>query len=906
MPLTPGSRVGVYEIIAPIGAGGMGEVYRARDARLNRDVAIKILPPLFAEDPERLARFEREAQVLASLNHPNIAQIYGIAEAPADNARPGEVERPALVMELVEGDDLAVHIARGPLPLNDAIQIARQIADALDCAHELGIVHRDLKPANIKIRTDGTVKVLDFGLAKLAEPPSGFSSSALLSPTLTSPATQLGVILGTAAYMAPEQARGKPVDKRADVWGFGVVLYEMLTGRRAFEGSEVSDTLAFILTKDPDWSALPAGTPPAVRRLLSRCLQKERKQRLADMSDARLELEEALGPVPADQAPAASPVVSRSRWFVPAIAAAIVAALVVGGVAALKLFRPVPPPPPVVRFSVPLAEGVEFSNPGRHVVAVSPDGQRIVFVANRQLYLREVNSTRAEAIPGSGATGSAVGPVFSPDGQSIVYYSDGALRRIGVGGGSPSTLATLQNPFGVNWSGDTLLVAQGPAGIARIPADGGNLETIIKVGAGEIAQGPQMLPGAEWIIFTLASGQHETRWDKAKIVAHSVRSGERRVLIDGGGDVRYASTGHLLYAVSGVVFAVPFDAATMTLKGAARPVLEGVRRTGLTGASHFAVSPNGTLVYVEGGALTGPSERRLGFLDRAGKVTEIPLPPGGYETPRVSPDGTRLAVTMSSDTDADIWIYDLAGTSAIRRLTFGGKNRYPLWSPDGRQIVFQSDREGDLALYLQSADISGAASRLTKADVGTAHAPTSWSSDGQWVAMWITSTAAASSISIVSLKDRTVRPFHTPAATDPIRAGSGEFSPDGKWLAYHGIISSNNVHIYVEPFPATGARYQIHPGVHPAWSADGRELVISPFGPGFLQFSIVTDPRFTFSRTGEVRREGVTGGWAGAVRNYDVTRDGKRLLVVLRGATPPVESREIQVVLNWFAELKTK
>ena len=894
MPLIPGSRVGVYEILGAIGAGGMGEVYRARDARLNRDVAIKILPTLFADDPERLARFEREAQVLAALNHPNIAQIYGLEEAETSRA---------LVMEFVEGDDLAVHIARGALPLNEAIAIARQIADALDCAHEQGIVHRDLKPANVKVRSDGTVKVLDFGLAKLADPTSGSSSSALLSPTITSPATQLGIILGTAAYMAPEQARGRTVDKRADVWGFGVVLYEMLTGRRAFEGSEISDTLAFILTKEPDWTALPAETPPAVRRLLSRCLHKERKQRLADMSDARLELEEALLPVPAQRDP---PLSGRSRWFLPGIAAAILAALVVGGVAALKLLQPEAPSPPVVRFSVPLPEGVEFTNPGRHVLAISPDGRRIVFVANRQLYLRDLNSTRAEPIPGSGREGSAVGPVFSPDGHSIAYYSEGALRRIRITGGTATTLATMQNPHGMHWSDGTLLVGQGSAGIARIPADGGKLETIVKVAAGEFAQGPQLLPDSEWIIFALGSGTQDVRWDKAKIVAHSLKSGERRVLIDGGGDVRYVNTGHLVYAEGGVVSAVPFDAATMTRKGPPKPVLEGVRRTIVTGASQFAVSDNGTLAYVEGAAITGTSERRLGFFDRAGKLTELPLPPGGYATPRISPDGSRLAVAVATETESNIWIYDLAGTSAIRRLTFGGKNRTPLWSPDGRQIVFQSDREGDPGLYLQNADTSGAASRLTKADADTTHAPTSWSPDGQTIALWISSPAPSSSIGLLSMKDKTVRPFHRPDSGETIRAASGEFSPDGRWLAYHGTIASNSIQVYVEPFPANGERYQIHPGVHPAWSAEGRELFTNPFGPRYALFRIVTHPRFAFSRVAELRREGTVGNGPEVVRNFDVTADGKRVLVVLGGVTPSVESREIQVVLNWFEELKAK
>jgi eukaryotic-like serine/threonine-protein kinase len=555
MRLNPGARLGPYELIGPLGAGGMGEVYRARDARLNRDVAIKILPPLFAADPERIARFDREAQVLGSLNHPNIAHIYGIEDAHAASAPTAEGERSAgwpaksdtqlraLVMELVEGEDLSERIARGPLPLGDALAIARQIAEALSCAHEHGIVHRDLKPANVKVREDGTVKVLDFGLARLVEPSSGSSPSAALSPTITSPATQLGVILGTAAYMAPEQARGKPVDKRADIWTFGVVLYEMLTGRRAFEGSEVSDTLAFILTKDPDWAALPAETAAPIRRLLRRCLQKDPRQRLADMSDARLELDEAASPLDSARA---GPLIKRSRWLVPAMAAGIVVAALLGGVAAWSLLRPsAAPSSPLASFSIPLPEGAEFTNAGRHVVAISQDGRRIVYVANRQLYVREIGSVGVTPIAGSETAGAVVGPAFSPDGEQVVYYSEGALRRIAVAGGTPMPVAATGSPLGVHWAADGIFVGLGAGGIGRIPVEGGKLVTIATVGPDESAQGQQLLPGGDVIIFTIATGVLETRWDKARIVAHSLRSGERKVLIEGGSDARYVPTGHL-------------------------------------------------------------------------------------------------------------------------------------------------------------------------------------------------------------------------------------------------------------------------------------------------------------------------------------------------------------------------
>ena len=546
----------------------MGEVFRGRDTRLNRDVAIKILPPLFADDPERLARFEREAQILASLNHPNIAHIYGIEESSG---------RKALVIELVDGDDLSVRIARdGAMPLAESLAIARQIADALACAHEQNVIHRDLKPANVKVREDGTVKVLDFGLAKLADPSPTVASSPVLSPTITSPATQLGVILGTAAYMAPEQARGKAVDKRADVWAFALVLYEMLTGKRAFEGSEISDTLAFVLTKDPDWSALPGDTPAGIRRLLRRCLHKERNQRLADMSDARLELDEALAPIESDRTSMAPAAPSRSRWAVAAVAAAILAAGALGaGVAWSFLSRPAPAPP-VVRFTVPLPDGTEFTNAGRHLLTISPDGSRIVFVANQQLYLRSAGSTTPQPIAGSGTTGPVIGPVFSPDGEHLAYYSSAALRRISVAGGLPVTLALIaRNPFGINWTTAGIFVSNGSEGIVRIPADGGQPQTVVEGSQDSILQGPQLLPGGEWLMFTVAGTRTPNRWASARIVAQSLKSGERRVLIEGGTDARYVTTGHLLYALGGVVFGAPFDLEGIKVSGPARPVIEG-------------------------------------------------------------------------------------------------------------------------------------------------------------------------------------------------------------------------------------------------------------------------------------------------------------------------------------------
>ena len=892
-----GQTLGSYQILNKIGEGGMGQVYQARDLRLNRDVAIKILPPLFADDPERLGRFEREAQVLAALNHPNIAHIYGIE----DNAG-----HKGLVMELVPGDDLSVLIARtGALPLSQTIAIARQIADALDCAHEQGIVHRDLKPANIKVRDDGTVKVLDFGLAKLAEPLSGISSSTVLSPVITSPATQLGVILGTAAYMAPEQARGKPVDKRADVWAFGLVLYEMLTGKRAFDGSEISDTMAAILLKDPDWSALPADTPPALSRLLRRCVHKERKQRLADMSDARLELEEALAPA-APAAPAVVPAPEkRSRWPIAGAAAAGALAVAIMGAAALWMFRPTPPAAGVTRFTVTLPEGVEFTNAGRRVVAISPDGRKIVFVANRQLYLRSAEDPTPKPITGSATTGAVVGPEFSPDGQHVAYFSEGALRKIAVAGGTPMTLAEVSGPYGMHWVEGMIYMGGGRAGILRVAAGGGKPETVAKVeGVNALAQGPRLLPGGEWIIFTIVQGGGDDRWDKAQIVAQSLRSNERKVLIEGGADVRYSESGHLLYSVSGVVYAVPFNAKTAIVTGTARPAIEGVSRGFASGAAQFATSSTGTLVHVPGPTSASAARRMLGFLDRSGAATPLKLPEGGYDTPRVSPDGTRVAVANGTD-EWSIWIYDLSGATAIRRLTFGGNSRLPVWSPDGRQIIFQSDREGDRGLWVQSADVSGSATRVTKAGSDQSHGPTSWSPDGQHVAFSLNEPGTGS-VQILSMKNGTVKPFHDRAAGSRfVRTAAAAFSPDGHWLAYSGDVQSTVSQVFVEPFPANGTRYQIGDAGQPVWSRTGRELFVTS-GPNFVSYAIQTEPRFSFSvgPTIPTRPVQVTG--PAFSRNYDPMPDGKRLLAVLRPVGTDGTPRDIVVTLNWFEELKGK
>ena len=523
-------------------------MYRARDTKLDRDVALKVLPQAFTDDPDRLARFEREAKVLASLNHPNIGHIYGLEETEGQKA---------LVLELVEGPTLADRIKQGPIPVDEALPIAKQIAEALEAAHEQGVIHRDLKPANIKVRDDGMVKVLDFGLAKAFEPEAG-SVSASMSPTisLTAAATQMGMVIGTAAYMAPEQAGGKVADRRADVWAFGVVLYEMLTGTRPFAGDDVSKTLAHVIAIDPDWNTLPKDVPPVLGTFLRGCLEKNPKQRVQAIGDVRLAIEGAFE-TPAISAPGPVPAAQLQIWQRPVpLALAALALLAIGGFGVWSLTRPIAAPPAqLARFVIPLAADQSFSNAGRRQVTLSPDGDYVVYNANGRLWLRPIDQLEATAIPG---TVGGRPPFFSPDGQWLGFWAGGELKRVATSGGAPVTLCAAELPWGASWcTDDMILYGQGPNGIWRVPGTGGTPEQVIAVEEGEQAHGPQMLLGGEWVLFTFLAAS--ASWDEAQIVVQSLVTNERIVLIEGGRDARYLPTGHLVYALNEVLLAVPFD-----------------------------------------------------------------------------------------------------------------------------------------------------------------------------------------------------------------------------------------------------------------------------------------------------------------------------------------------------------
>ena len=567
MSLAPGARIGAYEIVALLGAGGMGEVYRARDTRLKREVAIKILPEAFARDSDRLARFQREAELLATLNHPNVGAVYGLEQA--DDAR-------AIVLELIEGETLADRIHRGPIPVESALQIARQIAEALEAAHERGVVHRDLKPVNIEITPDDKVKVLDFGLAKAME--TAPAADLTHSPTLSMMATQAGVILGTAAYMSPEQAKGSPADQRSDIFAFGTVLYEMLSGRQPFHGDTAPEILASVLVRDADLNSLPKDLNPRIAELIQRCLEKNPKKRWQAIGDVRSEIER-IAPVARSTAivPIAPP---RALWKrALSVSAAATAGAIVAGVAVWYL-KPAAPLP-VARFSFALPVGQEFTNTGRQVIAISRDGSQLVYVANRQLYLRSLTDLEAKPIVGSEISQGILNPVFSPDGRSLAFFSlaDATVKRIAVSGGAAVTICQAEAPFGMTWDADHILIGQGAKGILRVAASGGKPEILVPAKPNEILHGPQMLPDGQSLLFTSGAGDSPDRWNTSQIVIQSLKSGERKTVVEGGSDARYTPTGHLVYTLGNVMLAVRFDLKKLSVIGSAAPVIPVVQRS---------------------------------------------------------------------------------------------------------------------------------------------------------------------------------------------------------------------------------------------------------------------------------------------------------------------------------------
>ena len=905
MTLQLGARLGPYEIQSAIGAGGMGEVYRATDTNLKRAVAIKVLPESIAEDRERLARFQREAEVLASLNHPNIAAIYGLERSDGVTA---------LVMELVEGPTLADRIAQGAIPLDEALPIARQIAEALEAAHEQGIIHRDLKPANVKVRPDGIVKVLDFGLAKALEPVSTGSTDATASPTITSPAmmTRIGMILGTAAYMSPEQAKGRAADKRSDVWGFGCVLYEMVTGRRAFDGDDISDTLAAVLRGEPDWTALPANVSPAIVALLRACLDKDRRRRIGDLSTARFIIDHG------GYAAAAVAVPSASRTRRAVSTAAVVAAAAIAAYATRTLTTVSTPLLPLARFTIALSSGDRFSNTGVRVVALSADGSRLAYTANQRLYVRRMDQLEATPIRGTEGAPAAAGrgPFFSPDGRWIGFWQDGHLKKVSMTGGAPLVLCTAENPWGVSWTSDnTILYTQseqgagkGAAGIWRVSSEGGKPEHFVKVEAAEVAQGPQMLPGGRAILFTLA---RFGEWDTAQIVVQSLESGRRQVVVERGADVRYVPTGHLVYALGGTLLAVPFDVTRLAVTGAAVPLVEDVAQQGPT--AHFTISSHGALVYVPRDAVGGPrGQRTLVWVDRQGHEDPIKAPRRVYYHPRLSPEGTRVALEVR-DQENDIWIWDLA-RETLTRLTFGPTfEQYGVWTPDGRTVIFSSSELGGpntpRSLFRRPSDGTGTVEQLTQGAV--AQFPSTVTPDGTALIFRQQTPQKPGTPPGMDLVLLPLEGEHRPRPLlqTPFDELNAEVSRDGHWLAYESNESGRD-EIYVRPFPnVDGGKWQVstNGGTEPLWARNGQELFYESMGalmrvPLTMGSTLeVGTPRKLFDGPYLFRAPGL-----GVGRMYDVSADGQRFLMIKEssGADERPPSPRMILVQNWFEELK--
>ena len=869
----------------------MGQVYQATDTKLNRQVALKILPEAFASDPDRLARFQREAQVLASLNHPNIAAIHGLEESEGTKA---------LVLELVAGPTLADRIKQGPIPIDEALPIAKQIAEALEAAHEAGVIHRDLKPANIKVKDDGTVKVLDFGLAKALD--TAPESDPSQSPTLTAAATQMGVIMGTAAYMSPEQARGKTVDRRADIWSFGAVLFEMLSGRRPFEGRDVSEVLAAVIQSAPDWDTLPGDTPPHLNILVRRCLEKEPRQRMQAVGDVRLAIEGGFGTADLTLS-AKSAFAQLSVWQrpVPALLAAVLL-VALGGMAARSLTGPVPGQ--VTRTSIVLPQTQQRTGIGARGVAVSPTGTNVVYVANDQLYLRALDELAAEPLAGSQGSRPST-PFFSADGESVGFYSgqDNTLKKVALSGGAAVTLAQTGIVFGASWGLDnTIVFGERGRGVLQVSGQGGTPDLLVSVQSPALAHRPQMLPGDEAVLYTLSPGQGQ--WDAAQIVVEQVATGERIVVVEGGSDARYLPTGHLVYAVGGTLLAAPFDLDRLEVTGGAVPLVEGVNRATQTGAVDADIARTGTLVYLPSGS-SGGSARTLVWVDRSGTEETLAAPPRGYVYPRVSPDGTRVALEVREE-ENDIWVWDLRRES-ITRLTFAaGDDQYPVWTPDSRRVVFRSSRDGTVNIYWRAADGTGTVERLTSSP--NRQSPHTFSPDGAHLVFREDSPNTGIDLQVLTLDDaRRVEPLIVTGFND----FNAEVLPDGRWLAYQSDASGQN-EIYVQPFPDVDAgRWQISTtgGSRPLWGPNGRELFYLA-SAGVMAVMIETGTGFEAGPPMLVV-EGAylgTSGEGGSGRTYDIAPNGERFLMIKQGASANREGpfaglTQIHVVQNWHQEL---
>jgi serine/threonine-protein kinase len=887
--LNPGTRLGPYEVVAKLGAGGMGEVYRARDTKLGREVAVKVLPVDLVADEDRVARFEREARALAALNHPNIATLFGMEHADGQHL---------LVMELVEGPTLAERID-GPMPIDQALPIASQIVLALEAAHEKGIIHRDLKPANIKVTDDGVVKVLDFGLAKAiqGDGSSGEDPSPSNSPTLTARATQMGMILGTAAYMAPEQAKGRPVDRRADIWAFGVVLYEMLTGRRAFEGDDVSDVMAAVLKLDVDWSALPPGTPAPIRALLRRCLEKDRKERTPDIANARFAIREVLSaPAAADAVPARS-APHEPIWRQPAVWIGAAVLTLVVGTATWWVAQPVPAAaPPVGRFTFAWPAGTSPANRTNRVLAISPPGTHVTFEANNQIWLRRLNDLEPTLL--TPLETAARAPFFSPDGSEVGFVADGQVKRVALAGGTPVVVGgpVPLRPYGVSWGHDGFIYLGMAGAVSRLPATGGPPEAVITLEEGEVSDGPQLLPGGEWLLFSTKSAT-ET-WDQSRIVVESLETHERRVLTTGGHAARMTAAGQLMYVSGSTLFGQVFDPLTFTPRGGPVSLVDDVRtsRGAITGDAYYDISSRGDLVYVAGAASNEQS--RLAWVDRDGGDSLLPFEPASFNTLRLSPDGRRIAAEELGADGGDIWLFNIDRPGG-QRLTSDGRSRDPVWSPDGEWIYFgapSAEGADDLDIWRKRADLSGDAEAvLARAERDV---PWSISADGAWLAF--TSLKEDRTVGVMPLSGQVEPTEYGPPAS---YASNPSISPDGRFIAYESS-ETGRTEVYVREVES-GRKQLISSGggMAATWSRKGDEVFFWA-GDDMQVATVISLERLEFSAPRTLHSR------PGHAYDYEVSADGQRFVHIVpatpSGAVAAPTVREIRVVLNWFQELDAR
>ena len=883
MMLATGGHVGQYEVLERLGAGAMGEVFRARDLKLGRFVALKTLPEDLPWDAERLARFEREARVLASLNHPNIAALHEVADV-------GDTH--VLVLELVEGETLADRIERGPVAIAEAVAIAAQIAAALEVAHEQGVVHRDLKPANVKLRADGTVKLLDFGLAKvLATRTDGSGEAAATITALPPNAGGGGAVLGTPAYMSPEQARGLPVDKRTDVWAFGCVLYEVLTGRRAFVGEHATDVIVSVVDREPAFDALPAECPPALRRLLRRCLTKDARQRLRDIGDARLELADAAAGL-AD-AGAERTRYRRRIWSALALVGAALAAAAIWLDVVQGPSAPASPPR-IARFALP----EQAMNPASgSTIAISSDGKRIVYAGPRGLVLRARDRLDATLLPD---TLSGTAPFFSPDGEWLVFTDWHELRKVPAAGGLAQKVADVGPSAMGAWHGEDIFVAD-MNGLLRIPAAGGAPRRLVTdLSAQEQALQPQYLDGRQAVLFTVNPSPSlvpafAANAPGARVEALDLITGRRHVVVRGGGRGRYLPTGHLVYAAGPTLYAVAFDLEALTVRGEPTAVLT------VDGQLEFAVADDGTLVYqawpVSGG-------RDLVWVDRQGREEPLAAPPMNYIYPRLSPDGQRVALDLTYNDDRDTWIFDLRRGTLERFTHDPAGNPISAWSPDGRYIAFGSDRFGVTNVFRQAADGSGEPERLLTSNV--TQMPITYAPDGDL----LFSQAVPGQQRDIYLLSLNGERHSVPLVATVANELTAEVSPDGRWLAYDSD-ESGQFEVYVRAYPKTdeGGRWQVSSGGgrQSVWSHDGRELFYRGFDGALMSVAITLMPTFAPGRVTKLfqRSEYAGAGARGSGRTYDIALDDSRFLMLKeRPAAATGSGSQLVVVLDWFAELE--